>query len=68
MARPEPWNVVYPVSSGEGAKTHWVRVGIAFPGEGDGDGINVYLDAIPINFDGRLFLRREPKEWKRGNK
>ena len=39
---------------GEGQKGFWTRIGVAWA-HGDGKGINIVLDCIPV--DGRLTLR-----------
>lgn len=41
---------------GKGKPSQWDRIGAAWMHE-DGNGLNVQLRAVPINFDGRLTLR-----------
>ena len=51
---------VYSVD-GEGKQAHWIPLGVAFEHE-NGKGANILLDALPINFSGKLVIRlREPK-------
>lgn len=49
------FNVVYPVEWAKDGKkgTRWPTIGRAFEGN---RGITLQLDAIPINFDGKLML------------
>lgn len=50
-----PSHIVYHVRDGrEGDKGFWTRVGAAWP-HTDGKGLNVQLDAVPL--DGRITLR-----------
>lgn len=45
---------------GRGQKSIWTRIGAAWPHE-EGKGFSIQLEALPLNFDGRLVLT-EPKE------
>jgi hypothetical protein len=40
-------------------KSVWTKIGAAWPHE-KGNGFNIQLDALPLNFDGRIVLT-EPK-------
>lgn len=42
-------------SAKEGEKGFWTRLGTAFPTK-SGDGLNLKLNAVPLNWDGRLTL------------
>ncbi|KRB18266.1 hypothetical protein ASD99_31035 [Mesorhizobium sp. Root695] len=54
-----PSHEVY-VVEGEGDKTHWTKVGAAWPHD-DGEGFNITLSALPLN--GRLVIRKpKPQE------
>lgn len=54
-----PTHIVWQVL-GEGEKARWNRIGAAWPNR-DGKGLNVKLDAFPL--DGRIVLRdHEQKE------
>lgn len=56
-----PSHEVFQVS-GEGDKTRWTKIGIAFTHK-DGKGFNIFLDAVPIT--GRtVVLPIEPKQEK----
>ena len=57
----QPAFIVYAVTDKEGAeKNFWVKLGAAFE-HGDGQGLNIVLDALPVN--GRLTLRKpEPSK------
>lgn len=46
--------VIVPIKK-EGGGTHWMRAGTAFYNQDNS--INVYLDAVPFKFEGRLVLR-----------
>ena len=54
----KPDYLVYVVTEREGKEAFWDKVGIAYKHK-DGKGINIQLQALPI--DGRLSLR-EPSE------
>ena len=47
---------------GNGRSTRWIKIGAVFSNE-EGKGMTVLLDAIPLNFDGRIVLcERKEKE------
>ena len=47
---------------GSGRSARWIKIGAVFPHE-DGKGESVLIDAIPVNFNGRITLRdRLPEE------
>lgn len=52
MARPS--HRVYTVIKRDGKEDFWLNIGVAFPHD-DGEGLNVLLQALPI--DGKLVLR-----------
>lgn len=52
----QPSYVAYSVEDGKDDKSHWQRIGAAWPAKGDG--LNLKLNAIPV--DGRVVLR--PRE------
>lgn len=55
-----PSHEAFWVKEREGKNAEWRQVGIAFP-HGDGRGMNLVLDLLPM--DGRIVLRLiEPKE------
>lgn len=35
---------------------HWIKVGAAWNNQ-DGQGVNIQMDSLPFNFDGKLVLR-----------
>jgi hypothetical protein len=39
----------------KGRKAVWTRVGVAWP-HAMGDGFNIELEALPLNFDGKLIV------------
>ena len=45
---------------GQGKKSVWTRIGTVW-GHDKGGGFNLELEALPLNFDGRLVLR-PPKD------
>jgi hypothetical protein len=51
--------IAYSVKDRPGAKSIWTRIGAAFPHD-KGAGLTVILNALPLNFDGRIVLV-EPK-------
>ena len=54
MSTPTHFKILYSIENGRGeGKTRWVRVGTGFPNK---IGIGLVLDAIPVNFDGKLLL------------
>lgn len=40
---------------GEGKKSIWTRIGVVWT-QGKGNGLTLELEALPLNFDGRLIL------------
>jgi hypothetical protein len=51
-----PTYVVFTVQERErGQKSIWTRLGVAFKHK-DGEGLSVTVQALPLNFDGRLVL------------
>ncbi len=42
--------------AGTGRNARWIKIGAVFSHE-DGKGETLLLDAIPLNFDGRITLR-----------
>lgn len=48
-----PTHIIWQVI-GEGEKSHWTRVGAAWPNR-DGKGLNLKFDAFPL--DGRVVVR-----------
>jgi hypothetical protein len=51
-----PAYVVFSVQERDrGQKAIWTRLGVAFKHR-EGDGLSLTLQAIPVNFDGRLVL------------
>ena len=44
---------------GKGKRSIWTRIGAAWTQE-KGQGLNIELEALPLNFDGRIVLT-EPK-------
>lgn len=55
----DPVLIAYVVKDRPGKKSVWVRIGVAFPHD-RGAGLTVLLNALPLNFDGRIVLV-EPK-------
>ena len=49
-----PTHIAYHVRDREGKKGIWTRIGSAWP-HGDGQGLSVQLDVVPL--DGRVSLR-----------
>ena len=49
---------------GRNQKAIWTRIGAAWPHE-KGNGFTIELEALPLNFDGRLVLT-EPKSADKG--
>lgn len=45
---------------GEGKKAVWTRIGAAWT-QGKGQGLNIELESLPFNFDGKIVLM-PPKE------
>jgi len=50
-----PTLVAYTVKDRENRKAIWTRVGVAWR-LGRGDGFSIQLDALPIDFTGRMVL------------
>ena len=55
----KPALFAYTVREREGQKAVWTRIGAAWP-HSSGAGYSVQLEALPLNFDGRIVLT-EPK-------
>ena len=55
----DPVLIAYVVKDRPGQKSRWLRIGVAFPHD-KGSGLTVVLNALPLNFDGRIVLD-EPK-------
>jgi hypothetical protein len=55
----DPVLIAYVVKDRPGKKAIWRRIGVAFPHD-RGAGLTVLLNALPLNFDGRIVLV-EPK-------
>ena len=52
----QPAFIVFGVQERErGQKPIWTRLGVAFKHK-EGEGLNLTLQALPLNFDGRLVL------------
>ena len=51
---PGQLNALYKVERDNG-KSHWLRIGVAFPNR-NGNGYTLSLDAIPLNFTGKILL------------
>lgn len=52
----KPDYVIFSVQERDrGQKAIWTRLGVAFKHR-EGEGLNITLQAMPINFDGRLVL------------
>lgn len=54
-------NLYFVVDPGKGRRKRWIKVGAMFPHE-DGDGFSVFIDAIPVGFDGNLVARQPKKD------
>ncbi len=57
----DPVLVAYTVKDRRGEKSIWRRIGVAFPHD-KGSGLTVVLNALPLNFDGRIVLGRDLME------
>jgi hypothetical protein len=55
----KPTLYAYSVKEREGQKSVWTKIGAAWAHE-KGNGFSIQLDALPLNFDGRIVLT-EPK-------
>jgi hypothetical protein len=55
----KPTLYAYSVKEREGQKSVWTKIGAAWPHE-KGNGFSIQLEALPLNFDGRIVLT-EPK-------
>jgi hypothetical protein len=55
----KPTLIAYTVREREGQKPVWTRIGAAWPHD-KGNGLTLQLEALPLNFDGRIVLT-EPK-------
>ena len=42
---------------GNGRGSIWTKIGAAWKNK-DGEGVNIHMDAMPFNFDGKLVLRK----------
>ena len=51
----DPVLIAYVVKSRPGKKARWLRIGVAFPHDKGAD-LTVVLNALPLNFDGRIVL------------
>jgi hypothetical protein len=51
-----PAFVAYHVTDRGRGRKFWTRVGAAW-GHKEGEGLTVFLDVVPVNFDGRIVLR-----------
>jgi hypothetical protein len=61
MSNKKPTLFAYSVREREGQKAIWTTIGAAWP-HGKGTGLSIQLEALPLNFDGRIVLREpEPK-------
>ena len=61
----DPVLIAYVVKNRPGKKPRWLRIGVAFPHD-KGSGLTVVLNALPLNFDGRVVLvepRLDPNEF-----
>lgn len=57
----QPIREAYHIIKREGQSNRWHRIGAEFPHE-DGLGSNLYIDSLPLNFDGCIVMRqRSPK-------
>jgi hypothetical protein len=59
MSKKQPTLIAYTVREREGQKAVWTRIGAAWP-HSNGNGFSIQLEALPLNFDGRIVLA-EPK-------
>jgi hypothetical protein len=59
MSNKKPTLIAYSVREREGQKAIWTPIGAAWP-HGTGAGLSIQLEALPLNFDGRIVLT-EPK-------
>jgi hypothetical protein len=55
----KPTLIAHTVREREGQKPVWTRIGAAWPHD-KGNGLTLQLEALPLNFDGRIVLT-EPK-------
>ena len=55
----KPTLIANTVREREGQKPVWTRIGAAWPHD-KGNGLTLQLEALPLNFDGRIVLT-EPK-------
>ena len=46
---------VYMIREGSNGDSFWIKLGVAFVNKDDS--LNVVLDALPLNFDGKLHIR-----------
>jgi hypothetical protein len=59
MSNKKPTLIAYSVREREAQKPVWTRIGAAWP-HNSGNGLSLQLEALPLNFDGRIVLT-EPK-------
>jgi hypothetical protein len=60
MSNKKPTLIAYSVRErGKGQTAIWTRIGAAWPHD-NGNGLSIQLEALPLNFDGRIVLT-EPK-------
>ena len=52
-------NALYKIER-ESGKSYWLRIGTAFPNR-NGNGFTLNLDALPLNFNGKILLARPLK-------
>jgi hypothetical protein len=64
MSNKKPTLIAYSISKREGQKAYWTRIGAAWP-HGNGTGLSIQLDALPI---GDRIVLREPAEDDAGPK
>ncbi|MFL5280059.1 MAG: hypothetical protein ACJ8AW_03445 [Rhodopila sp.] len=57
----QPTYHAYSAAETQDGKGRWTRLGAFFPHE-DGQGGNLVLDTLPIQFDGRIVLRAPKAE------
>ena len=61
----DPVLIAYVVKNRPGKKPRWLRIGVAFPHD-KGSGLTLILNALPLNFDGRIVLvepKTDPEEF-----
>lgn len=53
--KPDPAFIAYSVSDRGRGRKFWHRLGGVYPHK-NGDGLTVFMDVIPVDFDGRIVL------------